>query len=492
MASSSKEKINDTFDRIFNPKRIAVIGVNAEGFGFGRAILDSLISIGCSSEIFPVNPKGGTIFGLAVRKSLDEIPGDIDFAIIATPAQSVPAALEHCRRKGAAGAEILSAGFKELGTPEGIALEAKLKTIAAKGIRVIGPNCFGIYAPRSGLTLLPGPRLSREPGETSFISQSGGLAIDLAHLGMWKGIRFNKVVSIGNGVDLRETELLEYFGEDEETTVIGMYIEGIDDGRRFFEVLRVVARNKPVMVIKGGLSATGQRAVMSHTASMGGGSEIWKSVLRQCNAIQVGEIEELADACLAFTMLGKKIYRGISLVGGGGALGVAAADIADQFGLTIPALATNLQDEIRAILPKPGSSATNPIDVANPYVPPANLKEILTLAARDPNVDIQILVQLLYHYTALGNLLKLPSIQGIVPYRELADNVAEAIAATGKPVVLVLPNPKRDLNSLEVEEVLRKTRQEFIQRKIPVFDDLKEALRAIHHVSQYFRRCEAK
>jgi acyl-CoA synthetase (NDP forming) len=491
LASSSKAKSSTTFDRIFNPKRIAVLGVNAQGFGFGRGILDSLITIGFSGEIFPVNPKGGEVFGLTIRKSLDDVPGDIDFAIIATPAQAVPAALEHCRLKGAAGAEILSAGFKELGTPEGIALEAELKAIAAKGIRVIGPNCFGIYAPQSGLTLLPGPRLSRDPGGISFISQSGGLAIDLAHMGMWKGIRFNKVVSIGNGVDLRETELLEYFGDDDETTVIGMYIEGIDDGRRFFDVLRTVGSKKPVIIIKGGLSDAGQRAVMSHTASMGGNRAIWNSALRQCNAIQASDLFELADACLACTMLDRRRYRGISLIGGGGALGVAAADIAEQYGLSIPALATDLQEKIRAILPQPGSSATNPIDVANPYVPPANLKEVLTLAARDPNVDIQILVQLLYHYTALGNLLKLPSIQGIVPYRELADDVSEAIDTSGKPIALVLPNPKRDLNSLEIEEVIRKARQEFIQRNIPVFDDLKDALRAIQHVAQYCLKREA-
>jgi acyl-CoA synthetase (NDP forming) len=485
-----KNKSNAVFDRIFNPKRIAVIGVNAEGFGFGRAILDSLITIGFSGDIFPVNPKGGDVFGLPIRRSIDDIPGDIDFAIIATPALSVPAALEQCRRKGAAGAEILSAGFKELGTPEGIALEAELKAIAAKGIRVIGPNCFGIYAPRSGITLLPGPRLSREPGGVSFISQSGGLAIDLAHMGMWKGIRFNKVISFGNGVDLRETELLKYFGEDEETEVIGMYIEGVEDGRIFFDVLKDVASKKPVIIIKGGLSDVGQRAVMSHTASMGGDRAIWTSALRQCNAIQVSDLSELADTCLAFSMLGKKIYRSISLIGGGGALGVAAADIGEQYGLSIPALTSDLQERIRAILPKPGSSATNPIDVANPYVPPSNLKEVLTIAARDNNIDIQILVQLLYHYQALGNLIKLPSIQGIVPYRELADNVSEAINTSGKPVILVLPNPKRDLNSLEIEEIIRKARQEFLQRKIPVFDDLKDALRAIQHVSEYCARHE--
>jgi acyl-CoA synthetase (NDP forming) len=151
----------------------------------------------------------------------------------------VPAALEECRKKGAAGAEIMSSGFRELGTSEGSDLEEEIKKIAARGIRVIGPNCFGIYCPESGLTFLPGPDLSRKKGNVAFISQSGGMSIDLANIGKWMGINFSKVISFGNGIDLRETELLNYLGQDPETHVISMYIEGIDDGESFYQTHRI-------------------------------------------------------------------------------------------------------------------------------------------------------------------------------------------------------------------------------------------------------------
>ncbi|MDO9516007.1 MAG: CoA-binding protein, partial [Syntrophales bacterium] len=152
----------DRFDRIFHPEHLAIVGVSAKGFGFGGGILMSLRQIGFKGTIYPVNSRGGEIAGMKIYKGVDEIPTRIDFAIIAVPAEAVPDALDACRKKGAAGAEVLSAGFSELGTPEGIALEERIREAAGRGIRVVGPNCFGIYCPRSGLTLLPGPDLSRE------------------------------------------------------------------------------------------------------------------------------------------------------------------------------------------------------------------------------------------------------------------------------------------------------------------------------------------
>ena len=149
-----------TLDRIFEPRGIAVVGVSAEGFGFGRGIFLSLMAIGYEGKLYPVNKRGGSIGGLDIYPSIEAIPDKIDFAIISVPAQFVPSALEACRVKGALGAEILSSGFSETGTPEGIALEEELRTVAGRGIRVIGPNCFGIYCPKSGLTMLPGPDLS--------------------------------------------------------------------------------------------------------------------------------------------------------------------------------------------------------------------------------------------------------------------------------------------------------------------------------------------
>ncbi len=476
------------FERIFHPGRMAIVGVSADGsIGFGNGILVACRAMGFAGEILPVNSRGGTFAGQELYRSVDDIRGEIDFAVIAVPAAAVPDALEACRRKGAAGAEVITSGFAELGTPEGIALERRIKEIAAAGIRVIGPNCFGVYCPRSGLTLLPGPDLSRESGPVAFLSQSGGMSIDLAHTAKWMGIRFSKVVSFGNGADLRETELLRYLGDDPETGVIGLYVEGVEDGDAFFAAAREVATHKPVVVCKGGLSEAGRRAVVSHTASMGGSRAIWSSVLRQANAVQVQDMAEMAQACLAFSMLSARAYRGISVIGGGGALGVTAGDAAEANGITIPLLGPELRARIGAVLPQPGSSPGNPIDVANPFFPPAGLREVLALAAEDERVELQVVTSLLYHYKSQASALG-KSVVDVAPFRELAKVAGDVAEETGKPVVFVLPSLKRGLDDLDVLEVLARARAALLDRGIPVFDDIADALRAVGHLNAYYGR----
>jgi acyl-CoA synthetase (NDP forming) len=351
---------------------------------------------------------------------------------------------------------------------------------------VIGPNCFGIYCPRSGLTLIPGPELPRESGGLAFLSQSGGMSIDFAHMCHWKGLRFSKVVSYGNGADLRETELLRYLGEDPETKIIAMYIEGVEDGREFFRALREVSERKPVVIYKGGLSEAGQRAVASHTASMGGARSIWESALRQCNAVRVETLDEMADICLAFSLLPPRAYRGITVSGGGGALGVAAADSAEAFGLSIPLLDKRLQEAILPLLPQPGSSASNPLDMANPFFPPDGILKALTIAARDENIDLQILIQLLYHYKSLSGLVGVQSVKAIAPVGAIVGAAVDLAKNTGKPMVMVLPSMKRDTGSMEIEELIRETRQAMVDKGIPVYDELRNAMGAIGRVSRYY------
>lgn len=478
----------DVFERIFHPRSIAVVGVSPKGTGFGSGIMGSLLTIGYTGGIFPVNPNGGEFMGKKIFRSLEDIRHPVDFAIIAVPAEDVPGTLDKCRQMGVAGAEILSAGFSEAGTRRGDDLEKEIRTIASKGIRVIGPNCFGIYCPKSGLTLLPGPDLSRESGSVAFISQSGGMSIDLAHIGKWMGVRFSKVISFGNGVDLRETELLEYLGQDPETKVIAMYMEGVSDGQRFFRVLKEVAARKPVIINKGGLSEAGGRAVASHTASMGGSRVIWESLLRQAGAIQVGDLWELAQTCLAFSMLPIRQYRGVSVAGGGGALGVSAGDLAERFGFDLPLFDKALSDAILEVLPKPGSSARNPIDAANPFVGPDAYRHVFLQAGSDPRVDVQLLIQLLHHFKPVALGLGVDSVKQITPYRELGDAMKTAMDTTGKPVILVMPEFKQGQESCDITDLIRETRKVFLEKGIPVFNDLGYALRALSHLTGYARR----
>ncbi|MDA8140426.1 MAG: CoA-binding protein [Desulfobacteraceae bacterium] len=482
-----QSSIATDFERIFHPDKIAIIGFSKEGIGFGSGILFSLRAIGYSGEIYLVNPKGGTFNGQPIYARIEDIPGGFDLAIIAVPAQAVAEALEACLKKGAAGAEIFSSGFKELGTPEGIALEQEVTRIAAKGLRVIGPNCFGIYCPKSGLTVLPGPDLSRRPGPIAFSSQSGGMAVDFANLGKSMGLGFSKVVSFGNGCDLRETELLRYFGADPQTGIITMYIEGIQDGDAFFAALKQTAARKPVIINKGGLSEAGSRAVQSHTASMGGSRRIWQSILRQANAVQVNDMHEMAQTAMAFALLPPKVYRNITVLGGGGALGVAAADAAEAYGIKIPPFEPELAARIDALLPRPGSSPGNPVDVANPFVAPKTLRQIMRLAAGDERIDLQIFTSLLHHYKNQAKIFGKP-VKEITPYVELADDIQAVVAETGKPIAVILSNPKSAPDHLDVVEMFVDARRVFAERGIPVFNHLTEAFKALGHLNIYYER----
>ena len=231
------------YERIFHPKAIAIIGVSADenGVGFGTGMLRAITAMGFEGKIYPVNPKGGDDFRTEIYKRVEDIPGQSRFcrhrrdgAACAGSPGSLPE-----KRRGRRGDSLLR--LQRTGnTEEGKELEKQIQEIAARGIRVVGPNCFGIYCPASGLTLLPGPDLSRESGPVAFLAQSGGMSIDFAHAGKWLGVRFSKMVSFGNGADLREAELLHYLADDPETQVISMYIEGIKDGDAFF-----LANSKP-------------------------------------------------------------------------------------------------------------------------------------------------------------------------------------------------------------------------------------------------------
>lgn len=480
--------MNTDFERLFHPRRVAIVGVSTQGLGFGRGIMDSLLAMKFDGEIYPVNPRGGEVYGRKIYPRVEDIPVPIDFAIIAVAAPLVPDAVAACREKGAVGAEILSAGFRELGTKEGIALEERIKEEARKGIRIVGPNCFGIYCPKSGLTLLPGPDLSRKSGPVAFISQSGGMSIDLAFTGMWMGFSFSKVVSFGNGSDLREVDFLEYFIHDDETGIIALYIEGVEDGAKFFRLVKKAAKKKPVIIYKGGLTESGRRAVASHTASMGGQKEIWEALIKQVGAVQVHDFQELCHTILAFSLLPLRRYRGMTALGGGGALGVAACDEAETQGMFFPKLTGHIYESINDVLPKPGSSGDNPIDVANPFVPPQTLSFIMQEAAKDERVDIQIPIILFYHFKQLVKRMGFRSMQECVPLNEYVASIAEAKEKTGKPIVLVLPNHRQEVTDLDIEEIVRQARLSFLEKQIPVFATLTDAMKAIHHVSTYYER----
>jgi len=228
------------------------------GMKSGKVFLMGLLDQGFPGHIYPVHPKAKEIDGLTYP-SISAIPGAVDLAIVLVPHDRALSVIQECANKGVKGAVLFTAGYKETGTDEGIAMEKELVRVArSAGMRLLGPNCMGLYSPKTGLSNFP--QLPREPGPVAIISHSGSLTNILGLMASKKGIRFSKVVSLGNECDLTSTDFLTYLGQDSETLVIGAYLEGIKDGVSFLNALKNASLKKPVIIWKLGLNPEGCRA----------------------------------------------------------------------------------------------------------------------------------------------------------------------------------------------------------------------------------------
>ena len=472
----------DGFAPLFYPKSQAVIGASASPRKFGGRFLQALLTFGYKGRLYPVNPQESKVQGLKTYASVRDIPGPVELASVAVPAPAVPGVLEECLEKGVKAVQVLSAGFREAGE-EGARLEQRLAEIAARGLRIVGPNCFGVYCPAGGLTILPGDYLPKETGPVAFISQSGGYAIRVPRRAAGLGIRFSKVVSYGNACDVNECDLLEYFLEDPETRVICGYIEGVRDGRRFLEVLEKVCRQKPVILWKGGLTRGGARAVQSHTASLGEEEAVWRALFRQTGAVPVADLEELLDTLLAFVHLEPFTGRRVCPIGGGGGIGVAAADACERVGLEVPPFPPEVQAKLLKIVPPAGASARNPVDVATPFPPPAMLRAVMEVVLAG-DIDMAVVDEIEMAAVTPGTEEPMrPPEAG----RELARVPVEVRRQFGKPVVVVLPVEAVSTDTLASEGARREIRDFLLEHHIPVYLTLPRAARALANFTAYYR-----
>ncbi len=347
-------------DYVFHPRSVAVVGVTKQrpGFaGIGTTFMLAMKELE-RENLYAVNPKYDEIEGMRCYPSIRDIEGPVDHVISSVPVRSVEQLVDDCIAKGVRSLHFFTAGFAETGE-EGMAeMEAEVVSRAVKaGIRVIGPNCMGLYVPEERLTFTHGT--PTEPGPVGGISQSGGNAIDFVMTAAARGIRYSKVVSYGNAADLGECELLDYLADDPQTEIITAYIEGVRDGGRFFEVMKRAAAAKPVIVLKGGRTEAGGRATMSHTASLAGSAAVFDALCRQANAVRVDSVDEMADLAVAFRYMGVPKGKGVAVVGGGGGFSVFAADEIDEAGLECPVLPERTQAQIREFTPAAGTSVAS-------------------------------------------------------------------------------------------------------------------------------------
>ena len=469
-----KQQHKSTMKYCFYPDSVAVIGASSDAAKEKKTgWIGRLIQFGYKGKIYPINPKGKEVLGLKAYPSIGEVPGSIDYAIMSIPRRFVPNALQECVAKEVKVVHIYTAGFSELGSEEGIALQKELEKIIKVGnTRVIGPNCMGIYSPSVGLSF--DTRFPKDNGVITFISQTGVGGRRLIQLASARGLRFNKAVSFGNAIDLNVTDFLEYAVSDPKTEIILLYVEGLTDGRRFFETLRDC--KKPTVLLKAGLSESGRGAVASHTGSLAGSKQVWEALFKQTGAITVDTLEESVEQLLALQMLPPIKGRGVGLVGRGGGFGVLTSDMCEREGLKVPQLEPDTKKRLAEIIDsEAGSSIRNPVEIGlgNTGVSEHYING-LKLVASDPQIDVIITFLNPQDYIHYG-------IKGWV--EDLCKALIEAKRILTKPFAVVFLAAQ----SLEVFESILQLQTMCMEEGIACFSSLDAAVKAISKSITYYQ-----
>jgi acyl-CoA synthetase (NDP forming) len=363
--------------KLFEPESIAIIGASQDELKSGGMFVSSLLKDGYRGTIYPINRKEPEILSLKSYPGVLDVPGKIDLAVIAIPADGVPQVIAECAQKRVKFAVVHSVGFSELGD-EGKKLEKQMIEASHGGVRIVGPNCMGIFSPHSHInTIVPHARVPMEPGGVAFVGQSGWASENMTRLGSERGLRFTGIVSIGNQSDLTVEDFLEYFGSDPETKVFAAYIEGIKQPRRFLKLVEEISPRKPIIVWKGGSSEFGARAAVSHTGSLAGNYKLFQALSRQKGIVPANGLEELLDMAVAFnaTYLPKGREVGLLIEAGGGAVAISDACAAER--LNIPPLPNGVRKQLREFLEDrvpPSPARGNPVDLV--WVPFVDATEI--------------------------------------------------------------------------------------------------------------------
>jgi acyl-CoA synthetase (NDP forming) len=451
---------DDRIHQILHPGSVAIVGV-PRGLKMGRLFLTAVREQGFDGPIYPVNPNAHEIEGLKCYSSLMEVPDQVDLAIVLVPGEHVLDVIRQCGKKGVKGAVLFSSGFRETGTPRGRAMEEEILREAKEGgVRLIGPNCMGLYVPEAGLSFFP--QLPRESGDVGLISQSGSLGHILGRISWDVGIRFSKAVSIGNECDLDSADFMAYLGHDQKTRVIGAYLEGVKDGRKFFNALRETCSRKPVVIWKVGLTEDGRKAALSHTGAMGGDGRIWDSLIRQCGALRVQGFEGFVDLLVGLAMLPDDPGGRLAVLSGPGGFAVAAAEACAMEGLSLAAITERTKKRLLEVVPPSGTSVRNPVDVGLSASTEIHIyTEAARILAEDRNVDALVVI-------GVGLTLEKNEI--------LADALVEIKEQHEKPVMVV----RLPWLPVEISRWLAAS-------KIPTFETAERAIWSYARTVSYWR-----
>ena len=448
-------------DRIFHPRSVSIIGASNRQGSFGRLFLEGFIRMGFK-EIFPVHPREKELLGLTAYAGIKEIPFEVDLAVLLVPQSEALKVVRECGEKKVKGIVLFTAGFREKNA-EGQQLEEEIVRAARQGgARLIGPNTNGLYCPASRLLTLPSSLivggLPTESGGLSVFAQSGSfndyLSIELTT----KNVRFSKVVSSGNESDLTAADYLDYFGEDGETRIIAGYIEGLRDGRLFYELCRGISPRKPIILWKGGLTETGARAALAHTGALAGARQVWEAMFKQAGITAVHSFEEMVGCILAFYWLPLPQGRRVAILSGMGGTNIGTADNCVMMGLEIARLGDGTRERLGQLLTSAGTAIANPLDVGvGSLLNPAVYGETAKVLAADENVDMLIVI------AGPDNALSLKSIIEVAP-------------AVGKPMVVSI---------FDIPGLVEPLSRDLLAKHIPVYRDPRTAGFALARLVEY-------
>ena len=463
---------------LFKPRSIAIAGVSTDegSWTMGQNYLKILLDFGFTENLYPINPRGGKVLGLKVYPSIKDIPGFVDYVICCIPAEFTPQLVNDCLEKGVKAIQLFTAGFSEYGSESGKQLEERICALAKKGnLRLLGPNCVGLYCPGSNLAV--GNNFPKEKGSISFLCQSGGTTFQIVRLGAQRGLRFNKAVSYGNACDINESDLLEYFTNDPETKLILSYIEGVKDGKRFFKVLKDACSKKPVIILKGGHSDAGSRTAAGHTGVMATPNMIWDKLCHQAGAITVSNIEELIDMAVTFSFLPRPKGRRVGVIGMGGGASVLAGDDCEKSGLVVPAFSREYKEKIGGLLINTlGTILPNPLDLSVPAFAKGALYSVFKEVGSYDGVDLLLI------HNPLG-ITPLPSSAAEQSLR--LSFVTEAIKVKNeitKPIAMVF----HGASSIEDWQTLLNCQQELYKGGIAVYNTISNAAKAVDRYIGYY------
>ncbi|MFO7965061.1 MAG: CoA-binding protein [Desulfobacterales bacterium] len=469
----SKTEHFNQVDRLFHPRSVAVVGESSKGMG-GPGFLLAHMKQGFTGKLYAINPKG-RIKNYETYPSLLDIPGPVDHVVVAVRANVVPNIVRDCVVKGVKSAVMFTSGFREWEGEAGAAREAEIVEIARKGnLRLIGPNCMGFYCPKTGLSYRADMPRGLTNGRISILSQSGGVAMTPVFMAADKGIGFAKSISYGNECDFGAVDSLLYLAEDPDTEIICAYLEGTKDGAALRSALAAAAAAKPVLVLKGGKTDSGTRAVLSHTGAMAGSMTAWEAVCRQAGAIMVGTIEEMLDTAKLLLFSPVPNGRKMALMSVSGGLGVMFTDLFSMNGFEVPKFSESVCRDLRQWVDVPGTSIKNPLDMASSFFDLGNHGPLFKRLDREEDIDIITVVMAIEYIGVAGSLAGEIS-------NHILGVLTQAFEDVKKPIVVVFPETIRAKIRLDLE-------RKITEAGYAVFPGVERCSRALNNVIELHRR----